>query len=84
MPAENALIGEIRQLQEGKHRGASCSMQALKRNMNKDVLSALMVAFDDEAIDAVTIATWLTSKGHKVNHWTVNRHRRSLCSCDQR
>jgi len=84
MPTSDALLGEIRQLQAKKHHGASCSVLALKRNLDKEALAALLVAFDDETIDAVTIATWLTSKGHKVNSWTVNRHRRSLCSCEQR
>jgi len=84
MSASNNLLGEIRQLQEKKHHGASCSVQALKRNLDKEALSALSEAFAEETIDSVTIATWLTSKGHKVNSWTVNRHRRGLCSCEQR
>lgn len=84
MPTSDALIGEIRQLQAKKHHGASCSVRAIERNLDKEALNALTVAFDDETIDAVTIATWLTSKGHKVKSWTVNRHRRSLCSCAQR
>ena len=84
MSASNSLLSEIRQLQAKKHHGASCSVQALKRNLDKDSLAALSEAFAEETIDSVTIATWLTSKGHKVNSWTVNRHRRGLCSCEQR
>ena len=84
MSASDNLLSEIRQLQETKHRGASCSVRALKRSLDKEALAALSEAFAEETIDAVTIATWLTSKGHKVNSWTVNRHRRGQCSCEQR
>jgi hypothetical protein len=77
------LFNELRELQSNKRHGATCSLGALMRGLEPDVLGALNTAFSDYSLDAVTIATWLSAKGHKINSWTVNRHRRNLCSCEK-
>lgn len=77
------LFNELREMQSRKHHGATCSVRSLMKGLSPDVLDALTEAFSDESLDAVTIATWLSAKGHKINSWTVNRHRRNLCSCEK-
>lgn len=75
------LLGEIQKLQSGKRVGGICTVANVKAAISKDENEALEQACKDLSIDAVTISTWLQTKGQSVKPWTVNRHRRKQCSC---
>ena len=74
---------EMQQLQEQKRRGAICSVSQVISALNKQEQEAFNLACADQGIDGVTISTWLQKRGHTLRSWTINRHRRSMCSCAQ-
>jgi hypothetical protein len=79
----NSLLQEMQQLQERKRRGAICSVSQVLLALSKQEQEAFNLACADQGIDGVTISTWLQQRGHLLRSWTINRHRRSLCSCAQ-
>lgn len=81
MASVPSLLGEIQQIQAKKRVGGTCTVAGVKTAISKEEKEAFDQACGDFSIDAVTISTWLQSKGHTVRPWTVNRHRRNQCSC---
>lgn len=80
--AETGLLAAIHA--EVRPRGGTCAIALLPLSPDeRDDLDAALGA-DKTAVPATAIAAALQKRGHKINTFTVNRHRRGDCSCGQR
>ena len=61
--------------------GPRCTVGAILDKLDDDDRAALTAALDDDEVQGSGLARLLSSRGHKVNGNTIQRHRRGDCSC---
>ena len=60
-----------------------CAVGRLIVSLDEDEADALRSALDDESWQGVEIAKVLAEEGHDIAYYSVNRHRRGLCKCNE-
>ena len=65
-------------------RGPACSVTRILRKLDPDDRAALEAALDDDDLDSSFIAEKLRRNGFPIRDYTMQRHRRGACMCDER
>lgn len=77
--AETGLLADIQA--EVRPQGGTCAIALLPLTPEEKAELDAALATDRNLIPATAIARALEKRGHKVNDFTINRHRRHGCSC---
>ena len=62
-------------------RGGACSVTQLITNLDDVDGQALRNVLEGD-LEGETIAAVLRSEGHHISGYTIQRHRRGMCSCE--
>ncbi len=73
---------EVAQRARIQERGG-CSVGHLIPTLEPELRGHLMAALANPAIENATIAVEMSRQGYKISAYTVSRHRRRMCACQQ-